>query len=73
MKIPFTFTLESSNGAFYDSIEHQEKNFVGSKWADMGKYLAVGLNFWIDTLNRKSTFAKISRNSKFIVDSDDDE
>lgn len=58
VKIPFTFTLESSNGAFYDSSQHQERNFTNVKWAEMGKNLAKGLEIWVERLDKKNTFSR---------------
>ena len=46
INIPFTYTLESSNGAFYDSLQHLEKLFVAKNWIEMGEALVRGLSIW---------------------------
>ena len=47
INIPFTYTVESSNGAFYDSANHSEKPFTSKNWMEMGIQIVKGLNIWV--------------------------
>ena len=62
--------MESSNGGYYDSEDHQEKTFTAGRLIQMGNTLAKGLGIWFD--NQKKTVVKKKKNKKFVVDSDDE-
>ena len=71
VNIPFTYTMESSNGGYYDSEDHQEKTFTAGRLLDMGATVAKGLGIWFD--NQKKPAISRSRHKKYAVDSDDSE
>ena len=71
VNIPFTYTMESSNGGYYDSEDHQEKTFTAGRLIQMGATLAKALGIWFD--NQKRTVIKKSRNKKYIMESDEEE
>ena len=43
--IPFTYTMESSNGFYYDSQSRIDLPFTAAKWKEMGKQLVIALTF----------------------------
>lgn len=41
--VPFTYTLESSNGFYYDSSIRSEVPFTAKKWKEIGVFLCKAL------------------------------
>lgn len=60
--IPFTYTMESSNGFYYDSVMHSEMPFTSKKWKEMGAILAKALGLLkIDQkLKRESLYRSVN-------------
>ena len=42
--VPFTYTMESSNGFYYDPHTRSDQPFTAARWKEMGKQLVVALS-----------------------------
>lgn len=70
INIPFTYTMESSNGGYYDSSDHQEKTFTAGRLMEMGVIAVKGLGIWSE--NQKTSIVR-SKLRKFVIDSEGEE
>lgn len=44
LKVPYTYTMESSNSSYFDFATHTELPFRIEHWREMGAFLAIALN-----------------------------
>ena len=52
LRIPFTFTIEASNGSYYDSVNSESYNFDADKWKEVGEKIMEGISEYIQVLTQ---------------------
>lgn len=62
-KIPLAYTIESSNGSYYDSETKLTIDFTREKWMEMGHQAGVCLSEYICMLEEYDEFVNQKRES----------
>lgn len=60
-RIPYVFTIESSNGCYYDSETKSKVDFNKSKWEEMGSLFGVSLTEYILMVDEYEEFISLRR------------
>ena len=48
--IPFTYTVEASNGSYYDRDQKQTFDFNKNRWEEIGQSFAIGIQEYMEVV-----------------------